>query len=158
MSTGHRRDVSTGASPEVESLRYAGLKSLDRNLVDRQRSLASSDSDLVLVSGWLAGLEWRALQAEVGWGRMRSRRLYRMVNVLVAMVRRPLKSFGGEEDADPWCGNGGDGEVGEDLFEPVSASVVSEDVPTGGYGDAFSCGWMLKSFEVAADFGGGGGG
>jgi hypothetical protein len=41
----------------------------------------------------LAGLELRALDAERGWARMRARRLYRVVNVLGAMVRRPWRFF-----------------------------------------------------------------
>ena len=61
-------------------------------------------------------------------------------------------SFGGEEDADSWCGVGGDVEVGENLFESVFSSVVGEDVTSSGDRDAFS-GWgVSKGFEVGLEF------
>ena len=67
-------------------------------------------------------------------------------------------SFGGEEDADFGLGVGGDVELGEELFEAVSASVVGENVSAGGDGVAFSVWWMLQGFEVGLEFFGCGGG
>jgi hypothetical protein len=39
----------------------------------------------------LVGLEWRAVEAEVGWGRWRGRRLYRVADVLAKWVRHPWR-------------------------------------------------------------------
>jgi len=42
----------------------------------------------------LAGLEWRAVQAEVAFRRMRARRLYRVADVVAGWLRRPWRGLG----------------------------------------------------------------
>ena len=71
--------------PRNGELRVSGLRELEASF-DPARPSPNPEG---VVAELLAGLEWRAVQAEVGWGRMRARRSYRMVDVLARWIRRP---------------------------------------------------------------------
>jgi hypothetical protein len=78
---------------EAQRARATGVAALGASL-GAQKVGSTSTTPREMITVRLAGLEWRALQAEVGWAGMRSRRLYRVVNVLVAMLRRPWRVLG----------------------------------------------------------------
>lgn len=91
------RQLLPGASatPEVTDLERriaALLHQIEQS--HREQAQLLSPQEVNYLAARSADLELRALDAERGWLRMRSRRLYRVVNVLAAMARRPWKGLG----------------------------------------------------------------
>jgi hypothetical protein len=78
LENSHPKDL-----PRRVAARLHAAEQIERPSVGLDPGVASA------AAGRLAGLEWRAVQAEVGWGRMRARRSYRMADVLARWIRRP---------------------------------------------------------------------
>jgi hypothetical protein len=75
-----------------EEMKTIGLQDFESSL--RVPAGEPSNHPREVVAERLAGLEWRAVQAEVGWGRMRARRVFRVADVVAGWLRRPWRVLG----------------------------------------------------------------